>query len=301
MPLVYRPARAQDLDPAQQLVVRCINDLTERHGFGPMAVVRPAQFQSFSLKDDTGGLWVAEDAGAIVGFAFSWVCGDLWFLAELFVSPDHQGRGIGHELLKRTSDHAEKSAARNRALITFAFNTVSLGLYARNGMFPRLPLYNLNVAREVLTERLPGARLRCVPIENDPAQLRSIGRIDEAVLGVSRDKHHRHLIADSGLRGVLFHAAGDEVAGYAYLSPSGHIGPLGVAQPALLGPAFETALHLATEGGPAQVSALIPGPSDVALGTAMAHGMRITFPMVLVAAREFGKWTQYLPRNPGFM
>jgi hypothetical protein len=31
-----------------------------------------------------------------------WVCGDLWFLAQLFVSPDHQGRSIGNELLKRT-------------------------------------------------------------------------------------------------------------------------------------------------------------------------------------------------------
>jgi len=53
MPLVYRPAREQDLERAQELVVRSINDLTERHGFGPMAVLRPTQFQSFSLKDET--------------------------------------------------------------------------------------------------------------------------------------------------------------------------------------------------------------------------------------------------------
>jgi hypothetical protein len=89
MPLVYRPAREQDLERAQELVVHSINDLTERHGFGPMAVLRPTQFQSFSSKNDPDGLWVAEDAREIIGFAFSWVCGDLWFLAELFVSPDH--------------------------------------------------------------------------------------------------------------------------------------------------------------------------------------------------------------------
>ena len=57
MPLVYRPE--QDLERAQELVVRSINDLTERHGFGTMAVVRPTKFQSFSLKDDPDGLWVA--------------------------------------------------------------------------------------------------------------------------------------------------------------------------------------------------------------------------------------------------
>jgi hypothetical protein len=29
--------------------------------------------------------------------------------------------------------------------------------------------------------------------------------------------------------------------------------------------------------------------------------MRITFPMVLVSSRDFGDWTSYMPRNPGFM
>jgi hypothetical protein len=37
MPLVYRPARADELPRAQELVFRSINDLTERHDFGPMA------------------------------------------------------------------------------------------------------------------------------------------------------------------------------------------------------------------------------------------------------------------------
>jgi len=38
-----------------------------------------------------------------------------------------------------------------------------------------------------------------------------------------------------------------------------------------------------------------------ALSVAVEHGMRITFPMVLVSARDFGDWARYLPRNPGFM
>jgi Transposase DDE domain group 1 len=40
MPVVCRPARAQDLERADELVVASINDLTERHGFGRMAVSR---------------------------------------------------------------------------------------------------------------------------------------------------------------------------------------------------------------------------------------------------------------------
>jgi GNAT superfamily N-acetyltransferase len=101
MPVVYRPACAQDLERAEALVVASINDLTERHSFGAMATARPPNFQLFSLKDDPDGLWVAKDADEILGFAWSWVCGDLWFLAQLFVAPGHQGRGIGNELLQR--------------------------------------------------------------------------------------------------------------------------------------------------------------------------------------------------------
>ena len=300
MPLVYRPAREQDLKRAQELVVRSINDLTERHGFGTMAVVRPTKFQSFSLKDDPDGLWVAEDEDEILGFAFSWVCGDLWFLAELFVSPGHQGRGIGRELLKRTLEHEQKRGATNRALITFTFNTVSQGLYIRHGMFPRLPIYNFNVARDLLMDRLKGAQLRYAPLEDNASHLHSVAHIDEQALGVSREKHHRHLINDSGIRGVIFYVE-DDCVGYAYISPDGQVGPLSVAEPKILGAAFKTALHLAAKTGSSQVSAFLPGTSEVALSIAVEHGMRITFPMVLVSTHDFGNWAQYLPRNPGFM
>jgi hypothetical protein len=91
MPIVYRPARQQELERAEELVVLSINDLTQRHGFGPMASLRPPHFQLFSLQDDPEGLWVAEDDGQILGFSFSWVCGDLRFLAELFVAPRSTG------------------------------------------------------------------------------------------------------------------------------------------------------------------------------------------------------------------
>ena len=66
---------APQAERADAIVVASINDLTERHGFGPMAVSRPLNFQSFSLQDDAGGLWVAEDADEILGFAWSWACG----------------------------------------------------------------------------------------------------------------------------------------------------------------------------------------------------------------------------------
>jgi GNAT superfamily N-acetyltransferase len=300
MPLVYRPARAQDLERADAIVVASINDLTQRHGFGPMVASRAPNFQSFSLKDDAGGLWVAEDAGEILGFAWSWVCGDLWFLAQLFVSPGQQGRGIGQELLKRTLEHARKSGAANKALITFTFNTVSQGLYIRHGLFPRFPIYNFSVTREHLMGRLQGTQLRSVPLEETASHLHSLEEFDARALGVSREKHHKYLINDSATTGVML-CAGDDRVGYVYVSSDGQIGPLAVAQPDHLGAAFTTALALAAESGSTQVSAFLPGACDTALSLAVKHGMRITLPMVLMSTRDFKDWTQYLPRNPGFM
>ncbi|MGY3355264.1 GNAT superfamily N-acetyltransferase [Bradyrhizobium sp. GM0.4] len=103
MTVVCRPARADDLEAADALVVSSINDLTVRHGFGQMASPSPPNFQMFSLADDPDGLWVAEDDGRIVGFAWSWVCGDIWFLAQLFISPERQGGSIGRELIETDS------------------------------------------------------------------------------------------------------------------------------------------------------------------------------------------------------
>src|SRR5215510_11884188 len=160
MSLIYRPAREQELAATDALVVGSINDLTERHGFGPMATSSPPNFQRFSLEDDPDGLWVAEDGGDILGFAWSWVCGDLWFLAQLFVDPAQQGSGIGNELLKLTLEHARKSKAAHKALITFTFNRVSQALYIRHGLFPKLPLYMVGAARDAVAAHMRQSELQ---------------------------------------------------------------------------------------------------------------------------------------------
>jgi GNAT superfamily N-acetyltransferase len=300
MAIVYRPARADELQATQQLIVGSINDLTERHGFGAMATVRTPEFQLFSLSDDPGGLWTAEEDGEIVGSAFAWACGDLWFLAELFVSPDRQSKGIGNELLRRMLDHATARGASCRALLTFTFNRTSQAIYIRHGMFPRFPVYMFGVAREALLNRLPATRHRSIPVENTDAHRALLVDIDGSALGVSREKHHRYLSDDATLKGFLLYA-GDACAAYVYVSKLGHVGPFAVTRGQDVAPAFATALSLAAETGTSHVSAFIPGASEAALTVATGAGMRITFPMLLMSSHQFGDWSRYLPRNPGFM
>lgn len=299
MPVIYRPARTEDLQRAGELVVHSLNELCERHGFAPIATVRPPTFSQFSLRDDPNGLWVAEEADQIRGFAFSWVAGELWFLAQLFVSPGQQARGIGRELLKRAFEHAIKAKTAVKALITPAFNSVSQGLYIQHGLFPRFPIYSISAEREELIKRLSGETLHCEPLENNPYHLDYLAKIDACALGIPRAKHHRFLINDAASRGVLLYAA-DECVGYAYVA-EGHIGPLAVTRKTALDAAFRAALKLASSCASPHVTAHVPGPCEAALTVAIEHGMRITFPMLLMSTSEFGNWTQYLPRNGGFM
>jgi GNAT superfamily N-acetyltransferase len=300
MSITFRPARADELQRVQELVVGTINDLTERHGFGAMASVRPPVFQLFSFHDDPRGFWTAEDANEIVGSAFSWVCGDLWFLAELFIAPRLQGSGIGQELLRRTLRQADQAGATTRALITFTFNTASQGLYVRHGMFPRLPVTMFNADRKALPDAAQDSTVKFRRAEASGPDIAALAAIDTSALGVSRERHHRFLLNDPAMKGFLLHE-GDDCIGYAYVASTGHVGPLAVTRRGAMGPAFAAALRIAAEGESNQVSAFLPGGCETALAVAAEHRMRIIFPMVLASNHEFGDWRRYLPRNPGFM
>lgn len=299
MAVVYRPARIDDLGRADEIVVASINELTERRGFGRMATAHPPNFQAFSLKDDAEGLWVADDNGEIVGFAWSWVCGELWFLAQLFVAPDRQSDGIGNQLISKTFAHAQMRGASTKALITFTFNNVSQGLYIRHGLFPRCPIYMVSVPRDRLASRLAEPRLHLEPVTEATASFDELALMDVNALGVSRQKHHRYLLEDSTTSAFTI-CTGSERVGYVYLS-DGHIGPLAVRRPDLVGAAFAAALSVAARSDSPTVSAFVPGACEPALKAATDHGMRITLPMLLMSNRQFGDWARYLPRNPGFM
>jgi GNAT superfamily N-acetyltransferase len=298
MTVTYRPAREDDLAAAQILTAASINDLTQRHGFGAIATARPAAFQAFSLRDDPDGLWIAEQDGQLAGSVFGWCCERLWFLAELFIAPELQGHGIGQGLLSRALAHADKRDADVRALIALAFNTTSQALYIRHGFFPRMPIYLFSAKREVLRANAAAAKLDSVALTAE--HLPTLAEIDRRVAGAARDKHHRFLMSDATMRGVLLSDGGRPV-GYAYVNADGHIGPLAVAAPATMAGAFGRALELAAGRGAAQVSCFIPGANEAALSAAVARGMRIVFPAMLMSSRPFGDWPSYLPRNLGFM
>src|SRR5437879_4865110 len=100
----YRRARPKDLPQTASVFAIAIDDLDKKHGFfeKPTSTSPPNPQYAFWLKKEPASFWVAEDDHRIVGYSFSFLRGSLWFLADLFILPAYQGRGIGKTLIQKT-------------------------------------------------------------------------------------------------------------------------------------------------------------------------------------------------------
>jgi GNAT superfamily N-acetyltransferase len=300
MGITYRPAKLEDLEDAERVVQEAGNALRTRHGRQPWPEPPPIAFPKFCLEQDLGGLWVAEHGGTIVGFGFSWMTEKFWFLSQLFVRPDTQTKGVGQALLSKTLMQAERNGATNRALITPAYNIASTGLYLNNGFYPREPLYRMAAPAQTVAQSLADVRYDTTPIAPWPEPDEWIGRIDQQLLGFHRNLHHKFLLGGVAARAVRIERAGS-VAGYAYISVEGHVGPLAIAPDADAKAVVTTALCCALESRLSRISMIVPGRADLVMQTVLALGFRIDEPYVLMASRPFGNWGNYLPRAPGFL
>ena len=124
-------------------------------------------------------------------------------LAQLFVQPDLQASGVGRELLAKTLHQAESRNASARALITFAFNRTSQGLYMRHGLYPLCQLYVMSVPRDTLASHHIRSRLRQL-LEPSAPVIERLAKIDKAALGVSRSKHHQYWLPTAICQGSRY-------------------------------------------------------------------------------------------------
>jgi GNAT superfamily N-acetyltransferase len=99
--------------------------LPARRGVHPEGEVR-AWFADVVLPERE--VWVAEDGGAVVGIL---VLEDDW-IDQLYVDPDHTGRGIGGRLMAV----AKAQRAAGLRLWTFAANVRARRFYERHGFVP---------------------------------------------------------------------------------------------------------------------------------------------------------------------
>jgi ribosomal protein S18 acetylase RimI-like enzyme len=298
----YEHARESDIPSVAEVFATSIDDLDKKHGFFEEPTpTSPSPQYAFWLKRHPGAFLVAKDEGEVVGYAFSFVRGTLWFLADLFILPSYQGRGIGRELIRRTLGSWEGTKIDNKALITPAFNRSSVSLYMRYGMLPRQPVYVATAPVEKLKRRVSGKKGKALEVEEvDRRSLPLLDRVHRSSMGFPAGWHNEYFIDVLGMRCLLFRKNG-RAEGYAFVRKDGRVGPLVVRSRSSFAPAFESSLKLACEGEGKEVLIFFPGTNLGAVERGIALGFEIVYPLLFLSQIGMGDFQNYLFYSPGLM
>jgi hypothetical protein len=245
-----RPTTDGDLPALHAIFLGAIGSVFLPHGFEPPTPTLEtfSNLQGHLLR--TGTSIVAEADGRVVGYGSSWVRGDDWFLASLFVDQAAHGQGVGTALLD-----AVWTPATRRRTMTDAIQPISNALYGGRGLVPATPLLTFLGRPQIEAPLAQGT---------GTADLR---RIDELAYGFDREVDHLHWSR---------HAVRTEWPdAYSYAFPSGEIGPVAGATPAA---------ELAAAAGTVRV--YIPGSARLLVEVALAARLRLApVPGLLLLSR----------------
>jgi GNAT superfamily N-acetyltransferase len=252
-----RPAGEADFPEMHEVMVAAEGGVRHGHGFAwepPPLDVFETMHRHF-LGTGPQRVWVAEDDERIQGFAAAWTRGDTWFLADLFVAPEAQGRGLGTALLARVW---EGPGIERRMTLTTSIQPVSNTMYARRGLVPATPMLKLSgIPRAAAPDDLDEG-------EDDPEALAAI---DLAAYGFDRTIDHAFW-ARTQIR-TVWHRAGLPVA-YSYAGGS-RIGPVAGVDPAAAAGALTAELARAGR----EVTLDAPGSAREVVEAGLAAGLRL--------------------------
>lgn len=301
MSIICRPAEPEDIPRAVAIRALASSEVREKHGYGSKRkeeVFTPDSFYAFSMEHEPEGFWVAEEGDHIVGMMISWVRDTLWFLSYLFVAPEYQDRKVGRYLLDAAMQNGPSDQITNQALVTYAYNTASIGLYMKCNMFSREPVYKM-VGAPSFTRSHGHKDLSAeiIRIEQNKGSFKALSSIDKKALGFSRGRHHEFFLQRADGSGYLFKKGGD-ILGYAYIWDDGQVGPLAASSHDSFAAVLEASISLAASRETDQVSLLVPGSNALAVTSALKHKLRVREPYILMATKPFGRWGQYLFHSP---
>jgi GNAT superfamily N-acetyltransferase len=291
MARLNRPLPSPYLDPLVTLLAHLLATDPERF----LVAVRPPSSR--------GG------RDQIIGFGIAAQREHVWFLSQLYVLPHEQGQGIGRALLTQilpslpaggpvpaagaASDPAH-SPPGILAMCTDSAQPVSNALYARFGIVPRVPVFNLvGTPNPSALARLP-AGIEAVPFgQSDPTG--AVGSIDRAILGYAHEADHAYL-RTTGRTGFVYRSEGGEPIGYGYSSEVGRFGPVALLDETLTAPVLGHLMNAIRPRG--ATTAWIPGANDRAMVALLRAGLRVEgFPALVCWTRPFARFEGYVPAS----
>jgi len=199
----------RDADPSDLGAIYDVWYATETVGLADPPPPRTMPW--FGHLQHVGRLVVADEAGAVIGFAGLLDHGTCVALSDLFIRPDHQSRGVGAALL-----HAILPAGRPGVTMASA-DPRAIASYARRGMRPRWPAYYLSAtAGRVRDGAWPSLDVRDLaldeydwPLPGDVPYHRALGARPLAIVGAGARLGTALVVDRSAQR--LFHPDTTEV------------------------------------------------------------------------------------------
>jgi GNAT superfamily N-acetyltransferase len=285
--------------------------------------------------------WVAEETQRfggpkIVGYARSLTREGIWNLAEFFVLPDYQRRGIGGTLLAHCLEEGQQAGATTRFVLA-SHHAGADSLYVRLcSCFPRLPMLLLagptdnlrvigseesppiveTVPDAPLPGILPAETLTAEPLVLTPEIQGAIDALDREIVGFARPTEHRHWSAQMGgpsgssrLFRRLSAGNGQEagsIVGYAYIGTHSS-GPALARDPADLPRMIahvaalsrtNAASSSAFERAPTEIYLAIAGTNETMLRWLLECGWQIVFQYLFMSTHPFGRFDRYVCYNP---
>ena len=234
----------------------------------------------------TGIFRVAELDGRIVALACATLRERQWFLSGFWAKPDLRLRGIGGPLLREVFEEGRRRGAES-FYVWASIDEAALAAYMKLGMLPGTQLFTFQAE----PTRLPAVRKGYA---SAPATYEAIAELDREAVGVERRVDHEYWAEHKfSLRVVNRH---ERVVGFYYLV-DGLIGPAAWASELdgeeVLGFAIREAAASHTV-----VAMSVPGTNHVALGVALASGLRLIRMSHLLWTAPIGDMTRYVPSGP---
>ena len=236
------------------------------------------------ISHDPDGLFSAYEGSETLGFAAAMIRSRQCVLSELWVLPQHQGRGAGASLMTRLLLYGDRNGAREFfALAPTESNVQALLLGHEFEAIAPVYLFRLSIDDAAELGASLVRLLRGGEVTSDLLNRRGqadVDRIDRLTRNIVRDVDHQFWLKECGYR-AAFVRQGERNAAYAYGGPD-QVGPVaGSTQDAALA-ALGWALQLAIDSGvTGSLELRIPAPFKPAIEAVLETDARLEATMMI--------------------
>ncbi len=293
--ITYRHLRRDELLEASRLFQRSFNHLRRKNNRPTFdeKITEVSPFFDHKYKTDRDGYWGAFENGRMIGFGHAIMRGKQWYLANLFVAPGSQVKGVGSELLKRCLRYG-KGKTDSYSLCTFSYNEVSLALYSSFGIMPLYPIFVMY--RKIDKNfRVRPTGLKVVEDNSNKSILR-INRLEKKIRGYSRLIDLRYY-AGSPHAKILNFYKNSRWVGYSAVIRNSHIMPAGSPYPKFLPDILTESIRECISSKGKEIEINIGAHNQALFQRLKSHGFKIFEMVVFLSTKPYSDLSRYAPAS----